>query len=198
MKCESCKKKNMRKANYCKKCGRKFTEEEKANAKKSGIDVILEAYTTVKDFITLDIFFDSKLVKAFFVLLVLGIGIYMVCTMGWNLRVLQGEDYIVKYNQEIDTYYVLIDNELQEKPPKEEVDVSVYVPNRVETLDLEYYDESNNLLETEEHAKEDRYTLTVNLKENNYYILSNHDKKEEKVKIYVYYVDYGEENEKEE
>ena len=198
MKCESCKKKNMRKANYCKKCGRKFTEEEKENAKKVGIDVILDAYTTVKDFITLEMFTNIKIVKVFFVLLVLAVGIYMVCTRGWNLRVVQGEDYIVKYNQEKDTYYVLFDYQFQEEPPLEEVDVSVYVPNRIETLDLEYYDESNNLLETEEHAKEDRYTLTVNLKENNYYILSNHDKKEEKVKIYVYYVDYGEKNEKEE
>ena len=186
MKCVACKKRNMRKSNYCKKCGRKFTQEEKENAKKEGFDIVLEKIKAVIDFFTLDFIFGNPIFKVLSVLVVLGIGIYMLVTMGWNLRVVESDVYDVKYNQNIDTYYVLL-NTKEEEEIKSEVDIELYVPNRIFTLDLKYYDENGNLLEEEEHQKDDRYTLAVNTETNNYYIISDHQNEKDQVKIYVYY-----------
>lgn len=112
----------------------------------------------------------------------------MVIVNGWNLKVLQSEKYDVHYNEKVDTYYILLKNK-EEK----EVEAEFYVPNHIVSLDLTYYDENGNVIDTKENEQKDKYSLIVNSVSNNYYILKNHNDSKEKIKIYVY---DGEQNEK--
>lgn len=186
MKCPQCKKKNLNQANYCQKCGRKFTDSEKEAVKENFFVAVMERIQLAKDLVTFDFITGHPIFKILSVLIVLAVGIYMVATKGYQLRVLDSNIYQVEYNQKLKTYYVLLPNQSKKKSVKE-VDVLLYVPNRIKKLDLAYYDEEGKLLQQSQRKKKERYTLTVNTEENNYYILSNHQDKKEKVKIYVYY-----------
>ncbi len=187
MKCCKCCKKNLNKANYCVKCGYKFTSTDKKQIKKNIFVVILEKLDWLHDFLTGDWLKNNIFFRIFSILIVLGIGLYMVFTMGWHLRLLNNEAYTVKYNEQLDTYYILINNanDLEEKV--KEIEAAFYIPNRINSLDLTYYDENANVISQKEYAKNDYYVLNVNTKENNYYVLANHDDQNEKLKIYVYY-----------
>ena len=169
MKCHECGKHNMKKANYCKKCGYKFTEEEKKHKNNSIVVTILTWVKRFYEAITLKIFTDSKIVQALYVLGVFAIGIYMVLTMGNSLRILESDIYDVKYNQKTEEYYIFLDQDQNES----KVDVQLYVPNRVEKLHLAYYHEDGSMIEEETYKKEDKITLSVNKTENNYYMLSD-------------------------
>lgn len=185
MKCPRCSKKNLNKANYCLKCGYKFKAKDKENIKENFFVTIMNKISDFKDFITGDWLKNNNYVRVFSILFVLAIGLYMVLTMGYKLRLLNNEAYDVKYNEQLDTYYILIDGDQTEET--KEVDAAFYVPNRISKLDLTYFDENDEVISEETHEKEDRYQLTVNTTENNYYILSNHDDPKERLKIYVYY-----------
>lgn len=186
MKCPQCRKKNLNKANYCQKCGYKFTDKDKEQIKENFFVAVLKRLDWIYDFFTGDWIKNNIFFRIFSVLIVLVIGLYMVYTMGWKLSLLNNEAYKVKYNEQLDTYYILIANNLKDENVKE-IDAAFYIPNRINTLDLTYYDENNNIISQKEYEKKDRYSLNVNAKENNYYILANHNDPKEKLKIYVYY-----------
>ncbi len=186
MKCPTCRKKNLNKANYCQKCGYEFSKQDKAKVKENFLVAILDKLDLIHDFITGDLFKNTILYRILSVLIVLGIGLYMIFTMGWKLRLLNNDAYNVKYNEELDTYYILIPQALKENETQE-IDAAFYVPNRINSLDLTYYNEKDEEISHQEYEKQDRYTLLINTKENNYYILANHDDTKESLKIYVYY-----------
>lgn len=185
MKCPHCRKNNLNKANYCQKCDYKFTKEDKKNIKENILVKILSKLSDFKDLITGDLFKNNNFVRIGSIIIVLAIGLYMVFTMGYKLNVLNNDAYQVKYNEELNTYYILLDKKNNDE--EVQVDAAFYVPNRINKLDLTYFDENNMVISEKTYDKKDYYPLLVNTKANNYYILSNHDNPEEQLKIYVYY-----------
>ena len=180
MKCQKCKEKNISIANYCKKCGKPFTKEEREYAKKHGLKAVLD---TIKRIYEKATFQESIFFQVGSVLLVLAVGLYLLFTMGRNFRLLSSEAYEVNYNEEENTYYVLVDkNEEITKIP-----LNVYVPNSFDGVVLMHYGEQDNLLEKEEHGRKDEILVSPNVEENTYYILSNLANEEENIKVYVFY-----------
>lgn len=190
MKCPRCHKRNIKKANYCQNCGKKIPKKVKIeeNKKQNPIVYFFEHLKTAYDIVTGNFIKSKPIFKILSVIIVLLVGIYMVIVNGWNLKVLQSEKYDVHYNEKVDTYYILLKNK-EEK----EVEAEFYVPNHIVSLDLTYYDENGNVIDTKENEQKDKYSLIVNSVSNNYYILKNHNDSKEKIKIYVY---DGEQNEK--
>lgn len=181
IKCSECSKENISKANYCKYCGKLISEKEKENASKSIAVVWLERLKKVINIITLDFVKGNKVLKIAYVVIVFLVGIYMLCTMGSSLKVVDNEFYDVKYNKSSQEYYLFLEDEESRK-----VDLQLYVPNKINDLNIGYYDDEGLLLFDEHYSKDDAITLLANKDLDNYYVISDSNNKNNKIKIFVY------------
>lgn len=185
MKCKKCKKKNRSDANYCIKCGKKFTKEEKDQAEKLYLPTILKK---IYDILTLSFITDNLIVRGFYILFILGLGIYMLFSMGSHLRILNNENYEVNYNKNKNTYYIFIDKEKNLNT----INAMMYVPNKIDKINLNYYDSKGKLIKKKKNIKKNYINLIINKKENNYYKITGNNKEE--IKVYVYYSEVKDEN----
>lgn len=87
MKCIKCQTKNINSANYCRKCGNKFLEEERKAAKKWTLVWFLEGIDKIKSLWKFSFITDHIIYKIISVLLVLGVGIYSVLENGNTLKI---------------------------------------------------------------------------------------------------------------
>lgn len=184
MQCHRCYKENINKANYCRYCGTKFSEEEKEKASYYGIVGILRRIekwykaTTAYD-ITQELWF-----KLSSVIILLVSGIYWTISLGTGIHLLESSLYHVFYQQEQDEYYVFVNG------PKEdilEVPLQIYIPNTVDGLKITHYDEDNSVISEEEHGTKSELSLPVNISGNTYYIISDISNNEKPLKIRIYY-----------
>ncbi len=187
MKCKKCKKRNRSDANYCMKCGYKFTKEEKEDAKEIYIPAILKK---TYDYITLKVITENPVFRVLYVLVVLCIGIYMLISMGSSLRILESDLYEVNYNEKNNTFYVFVSNDKDIN----KISTLMYVPNKIDSIDLSYYKEDGTLLSQEKDIDREKVNLLVNNNSNNYYTITGNNKDE--IKVYVYYSEVKDENEK--
>ena len=137
MKCHKCKTTNIVKANYCNKCGEKFTDKEREDAYNKTIYGKLEKIEKIKDIATLDIITGNIVFKIISLVIVLGVGLYFWFTMGMNTKILNSADYKIFYNKSNDQYYLLVDDSY------DSVDVSMYRPNRVKKMMIYHYNIDN-------------------------------------------------------
>ena len=178
--CSKCNTKNIVKAKYCKKCKKEFSDEEREKAYNKTIWHKLEKIEEWYNHLTLETITGHILFKIGSLLIVLGIGIYYWLTIGINTCLLQSKDYDVYHNKEKNEYYLLL------KEEKDNVDLNLYVPNRVKELSIKHYNlegkEKDNL--SYEEGKE----LSLKAFDDDYYILTSKYSKKEKdeFKIIVY------------
>ena len=189
MKCPKCKTKNITKANYCINCKRKFTEEEQEKAYKRSIFYYLEKIEDWYSKITLEVITDHILFKIGSLLIVLGIGIYYLLVFGINTSILKSKQYDLFYNKNKDEYYLLVKDNI------DKVNLSLYIPNRLKSLNINHYDINNKLINKVKYKKKKNIKLkTYN---DDYYLLISKykNKKKDKIKLYVYHendIDKGE------
>ena len=181
MKCKKCEFENIIKASYCHNCGNKFTEEEKKKAYHKTIYGKIEELENVKSIVTLDKITSHIAFRIISLLIVLGIGIYFLLTMGIDTKLLKSEKYEIFYSKEVNEYYLIVDDNLSS------VDVSLYRPNRVEKLVIYHYDMSDNLIEEKEIKKEENVNL--NTFNDDYYVIKSEysNKNEQDLKVFVYH-----------
>lgn len=184
MRCTKCHKRNMDKANYCKKCGYAFTEEEKKYANKHNTVNKLEKVKNIYEKVTFKFITESIYFQIFTVLVVLALGIYMVLTKGTKISVIESDQYHVIYNSQANEYYVLLDNDALSR-----VTLNLFLPNRIKGLNVKYYDENDQLITEEEYETKDEIITNVNSETNDYYVISDISDAKEKIKLLVYYSD---------
>lgn len=131
MKCKNCKTENPIKAVYCRSCGEKFSEEERKQAYESTIYGKIDRFLELKSWVTL-----SKITGHFLtrILIVFGLAALVFFNLkanGKNLSIRTNADYQLAYNSQLEEYYV------QTELP--EVNLSVYVPQKTNSLILEVY-----------------------------------------------------------
>ncbi len=180
MKCHKCKYENIVKASYCQKCGEKFTDKEKEIAYNKTIYGKIDKLKEIKDIVTLNIITGNIVFKIASLLIVLGIGLYFLLTVGINTKILKSNDYQIFYNKEIKEYYLLVDDNY------DKVNVAMYLPNRIKDLTIYHYNLDDTLLEQENVKKEDKISLDT-YKEDYYIIESKYRKKTDQMKIFVYH-----------
>ena len=186
MKCKKCFTKNINSANYCNNCGNKFTEQDRKKAKKWTPVWFLEGYDKIMSYIDLSFLEDhikSKALKVLYkissILIVLAIGIYLLISRGINVKILEGEDYKVQYNSELEEYYLLSD--------KEETKLNLYIPNRAKEITVQLLDKENKIVE--ENNYDTNASIILDKNENgNYYIfeIKYGNNNLDKLKIYIY------------
>ena len=180
MKCSKCGFENIVRASYCNKCGEEFKDEERKKAYKKTIYGRIETLENLKAIITLEKVTGHIAFKIISLLIVLGIGLYFLFTMGVDTRLLESKDYEIFYNKVDNEYYLLVDDNYSS------VNVSLYRPNSVQKILINHYDINGNLLE--EKAIEKDQVINLNTFKDDYYIIKSEysSKKEQALKVLVY------------
>lgn len=178
MKCIKCTEENINKANYCKKCAYKFSKKEQEIARKHTFVGKLELLEKVYNVCKLKIITDHILFKILSVLFVLSVGIYVLLNDGIDLKLLNSKEYEIQYNTKNEEYYLISE--------KDKIPLNLYVPNRVENIEIKHYSKDGKMLEKNKYVKGDDIILEAYSED--YYILKVnylHDSSE-KIKIYVF------------
>lgn len=183
MRCSKCKKENLRKANYCQSCGKNFTDKEKEEAMKSTAIGTIKYYEEWINEHTIIKLIKHPLTKVLSVLAILALGFYNIYTMGTELKIMNGENYEVTYNEDTDEYYIVT----KEAPVDGKVYLSMYIPNRVENMTVDYFSPDGILLESETKTNHEGILLNVNTLANNFYTIKDDQKKSKTLKVFIYY-----------
>ena len=181
MKCHKCKSKNILKADYCQKCGEKFTDKEKKEAYNKTIFGKIDSLLKIKSIVTLNIITGNIFFKIASLLVVLGIGLYFLFTIGINTKILNSKDYEIFYNKESKEYYLLIDDN------KDSVELNLYRPNRTKEMTIYSYDLNDKEKTKTKVTKEDR--ITLNAYQDDYHIIKSKysNNKQDNLKLFVYH-----------
>lgn len=178
MKCIKCREVNINKANYCKKCAYKFSKEEQKIARSNTfvgkLELLEKAYSVCK----LKIITDHILFKIFSIIFILSIGIYIWINNGIDLKLLNSEEYKVQYNIKEEEYYLISE--------KDKISLNLYIPNRVENIEINHYSKDKKIIEKLEYNKDGDIILEAHSED--YYILKVNylHNKSTKLKIYVF------------
>ena len=179
MKCPKCNKKNITKASYCIKCKYEFTEEEQEKAYKKTLFGRLESLEEWYNHLTLSTITDHIAFKILMILIVLGLGLFYYFTRGIDTNILSSDTYEVYYNKDKKEYYLLTEDNI------DEIQLELYIPNRLKELDIEHYDINDKLLESSKYDEE----ADIKFKSYNsdYYVLKSvYKDKTDNMKFYIY------------
>lgn len=180
MKCSKCKENNVQRANYCKYCGEKIEEKEKQKAYKKTIYGKIDEMDKWYKRITLQNITESLPFQILSILILLGIGIHQLLTMGGDTKILKSKEYEIYRSKEENTYYLLTEEK------KEKISINLYIPNRVKKIVLFHYNEKNELIEKTKYKKKNNIELRVT--KNDYYQLKSYYNKKtvKNQNIYLY------------
>lgn len=178
MKCIKCTEENINKANYCKKCAYKFSKKEQEIARKHTFVGKLELIEKIYNVCKLKIITDHILFKIFSILFVLGVGIYIWINDGINLKLLNSKNYEIHYNTNEEEFYLISE--------KDKIPLNLYIPNRVENIEIKHYSKDGEMLEKNKYDKDDDIVLEAHSED--YYVLKVNylHNTVEKLKIYVF------------
>ncbi len=180
MKCSKCKTDNAIKANYCKKCANKFTKKEQDAAYQKTVYGKIDLFEKWFNRFTLAVILDHWLFKTVVTLGILALGILFCIKNGTHLKVLENEMYDLYYMEKTKEYYLVA------KENQNEIPLDLFIPNRTETIEVNHYNNNDELLSKEEYKKDGEIVLETY--SDDYYILVANYKgdKKENLKIFSY------------
>ena len=160
MKCIKCRENNINKAKFCKKCGYSFNDLEREAAKKRTLIGKIEWLEKIYKRSTLKFITGHILFKIASLLLVLFTGLFFVYKNGLDLKLLENTYYKINYNEVLNEYYLLTS--------KNEISLDMYIPNRVENIKINHYNNLDKLIESTTYKKNE---TILNANVNDYYTL---------------------------
>ena len=177
MKCKKCGKENLLKAQYCSFCGNEFTEEERQAAYDATIWGKLDKLEEAKEWITLNKITGSKYFKVALLILIILWGIMSGGNRGDKMMILDSSDYTIRYNSNLDEYYVFTD--------KDEVDLNLYLPGKPQGITVTSTTLDGSELGQKEYVIGDKVTL---IKSDSvlYHVAGNYEKQEKDLDLIVY------------
>ena len=184
MKCQKCVKENLKKANYCRYCGQKFTSKEKKKARYSGFDGFLRKCEKWYKTCTLKIITDNIWFKVISILCLFFIGCHFYFSVGNEIQILNHEEYQIQYNENRNEYYLFYDLEAYVNN-NGELFLSMFIPNKINKLSIAHYDSNDSLIEKKVIDKNESIVLNVN-NDDTYYIIGDSSNNKEEIKLYVY------------
>lgn len=180
MKCIKCETTNINKANYCKSCGYHFSKEEQEAAKSKTFVGKLEKLEDWYKKCTLKFITGHIAFKIVSLLIVLIIGLSFFFRFGSSFKILESDEYTIKYNANLNEYYLLTNND--------QISLNLYKPNRLKALQIIHQDLVNNETTTIEYHDGIDIILNVNGEYDEYILNGTYDKTNESIKLYVYRV----------
>lgn len=148
------------KSNYCKACGRKFSDEERKEAYGRTIYGKIDKLINAKGWITLSKITENIFVRIAILLVLAALVIFNITSNGSELAIRNSADYSLTYCQQTDEYYLFTE--------KDSVSLSVYVPRKTDSCVLETY--VNGTLEEKLELSKSS-SVVVKCRENSYFLL---------------------------
>lgn len=174
MRCIKCSTNNINKANYCKNCGYKFSDAERVHARRHTLVGKLEMLENAYKVCTLNVITGHIAFKIVSLVIVILMGVYFVFYNGGEVKILKSDKYNIEYNVKSEEYYLLVN--------EDEVNLNLYVPNKVKNIVINHYDKDDKLLDKVDYLENNDVVLSTNYKED-YYVLSSDNKD---IRFYVY------------
>lgn len=184
MKCTKCKKDNIKKANYCRYCGKSFSEIEKEKAKQEGFIAKLKEAEKWYKRLTLKVIFDSTIFKIAILVFVVLVGILNLSKGNIHLHLKESEKYKIEYNETKDEYYVILNKQAEDETDK--VDLELFIPNRVTKIETIKYSENDTEISRKEYKINENISLYANTINNDYYIIKDDIESDKEIKVFVY------------
>lgn len=181
LKCPKCFYSSPLRANYCKNCGSKFTQEEKDKIYAKTIYFKLDKLKEWWDHITLSTITSHPFFRGAVIGLILGYGLANLLFMGSDFSINENNNYKVVYNQKAKEYYLIAKKDISRVP------VDLYIPKRLDNLYILHYREDGVLLEKQKYNPKKPFSLTTY--DEDYFIFdASYFKTKEKnaIKVYVY------------
>ena len=99
---------------------------------------------------------------------------------GTSLKILENEMYDLYYMEKNKEYYLVA------KENQDEIPLNLYIPNRTKTIEVNHYNNNDELLSSEEYKKD--VEIVLETYSDDYYILVGNYKgnKKEDLKIFSY------------
>ncbi len=172
--CKNCRKDNILDAKYCIKCGNKFSKKERSDARRFTLVGLLETIDSIDNVKCLAIITKNKIFRIIVLIAIILIGVINIVTNGYNMKLNKNDNYSIMHYK--DMYYIIVD--------KEKSTVDLYIPNRIDNLQVELID-AEKTIDNKKIAKNETIELSSN-DENSYYLIngiSNNSKESIKVKM---------------
>lgn len=180
MVCKHCNEKNRLEAEFCKKCGKSFNEEEREASKYNGIIGFIKFIEDKYNKFSLKFIFDSNKFKALLLIIFSLISIYNFTIKGGNrIQIKENENYLVEYNDKDKEYYVTFKND-------EEQLLDLHIPNNIETIEITKYSENDIEIDKKLIKPNEEITLNANTDSNDYYIIKDNNSSDDYIKVLVY------------
>jgi len=175
MKCLNCSYKNSYKSKYCYNCGKYFSKEERIKESDKGIVKFLRKTRKIYDTLTLSTITGNKYFRIFSILFIILFGLGGIIINGIHLKIMESDNYTYQYNKIEKEYYIYT--------KENETLLNLYSLGAQEKIELNYYNEENELLTQNTFDNFNNVKIKTNSISNNYYIINY---KNDTLKLYVY------------
>ena len=158
--CKKCNKENILDAKYCIKCGNEFSKKERRNARRFTFVGLLETIDSIENLKCFAIITKNKIVRIVVLVVIIFIGAINIFINGYNMKLNKNDNYSIMHYK--DMYYIVVD--------KEKTAVDLYIPNRIDYLEVELIDDENST-NKKKIGKNEALELSSN-DEKSYYIIN--------------------------
>lgn len=173
--CKKCGYNNIEFIDYCSNCGEKFLETEKQNSYDKTIFGLIDKIEDLIATLKLQKITSHPIFRAMVLVAILLIGLFLTRVNGNEMTVLKSENYLVQQNSKNNDFYILTD--------ENQIDLLLYLPRKVEKLQMEVVQDEKVLNKTEINLEEG-ISLKVN-KDGYYVFLADYGEKSESITVYV-------------
>ena len=177
MKCAECGKENLVTAKYCSSCGNEFSEKERQAAWDETVWGKLEKLKEAKEWLTLEKITGNKIFRIALLVLIVLWGVMSGGNRGNRMLILESSEYTVRYNSELDEYYVFTD--------RNEVDLDLYLPGKPQGITVTSSTLEGAPLDRKDYEIGDKITLSRS-DEVLYHIEGVYEKSEKDIDLIVY------------
>lgn len=179
--CPNCSYPNTLKSSFCKNCGDKIPAETKDAVIKKTIYYKLELVKKWYDHLTLSTITSHPFFRACIIGLILGYGGANLIFKGSNIAIEKDTNYDIIYSEKLKEYYLIVPENIDKVP------INLYIPSRLDNMDILHYREDGVLLESEKYKEDEKIYLTTY--DEDYFILNASYLKTDKetaLKVYIY------------
>lgn len=178
MKCKKCKKRNVIQANYCIKCGNRFSNIEKNIAEKRSI---LKKIVDLKKWYSNTKFkkiTDSIPYKIGTIIGTIIAGLILMYLNGNYLKLEESNNYTYTYDKNKNAYYLYLN--------ENESNINLYLPHKINKFYVSLYNEEDKIIKENEYTDINDIKIILDENENNYYMISYSKNKNKRNTIKVY------------
>lgn len=151
--CKNCQCENNYNANYCKKCGQQFSDEQRKQAFDGTWAGQIEKFFEIVSWAKLEKITGNKIVRIGVIVVLLLTGLSNMMNHGVHFTIEDGQNYEILSSPENDSFVLLCE--------ESSVTLQLYVPSGVQAITVKKMDDAKTVLSEHEYDVSDEIVLNV-------------------------------------